>query len=100
VLEAVGVAVEVCSDAATLGLFDDAERRGRGWVTRCHDQPRTGALDMPGLLVDLSETPGVLRHGPVVVGRESRAVLQGFGLPDDRIDALIAEGVVIHTPEG
>ncbi len=55
---------------------------------------------MPGLLVDLSETPGVLRHGPVVVGRETRPVLAQFGLADERIDELLAEGVVTHTGEG
>ena len=92
--------VEVCSDAATLAMFDDPDRRARRWVTRCDDQPLTGPLDMPGLLVDLSETPGMLRTGPVVVGRETREVLRGFGFADDRIDALLADGVVSHTPGG
>jgi crotonobetainyl-CoA:carnitine CoA-transferase CaiB-like acyl-CoA transferase len=99
-LDAVGVPVEVCSERATLGVFDDPELRARRWVTRCDDQPRTGHLDMPGLLVDLSETPGVLRYGPVVVGRETREILSQFGFGDDRIDALLAEGVVSHTLGG
>jgi crotonobetainyl-CoA:carnitine CoA-transferase CaiB-like acyl-CoA transferase len=81
-------------------MFDDPLLRERHWVTRCDDQPLTGPLDMAGLLVDLSETPGVLRHGPVVVGRETREVLRQFGFGEDRIEALLAEGVVSHTGEG
>jgi crotonobetainyl-CoA:carnitine CoA-transferase CaiB-like acyl-CoA transferase len=95
-LDDAGVPVEVCDDTFAFGIYDDAELRGRDWVTT-YDQGLVGRLDQPGLGVDFSETPGRIAGPPLVVGDSSRAILTELGYTATDVDALISAGVVLQA---
>jgi crotonobetainyl-CoA:carnitine CoA-transferase CaiB-like acyl-CoA transferase len=95
-LDAADVPCEVSDDTFALGVFDDPELIERTWVTSYH-QGLVGKLDQVGLLVDFSETPGRIAGPPLVVGDGTRAILREIGYDDARIDALVAERVVLDA---
>ena len=95
-LDAAGVPCEISDDTFALGVFDDPELIERGWVTG-YEQGLVGHLDQAGLLVDFSETPGRIAGPPLVVGDSTRDILREAGLPDERIDELVADGVVLEA---
>jgi crotonobetainyl-CoA:carnitine CoA-transferase CaiB-like acyl-CoA transferase len=96
-LTAAGVPAEVSDPDWVLGLFDDPELRERGWVTT-YEHPVVGRMDVFGVLVDLSATPGVVQHPPVVPGRDTREVLAEFGFGEDEVEQLLAAGAVNDQP--
>lgn len=58
------------------------------------EHPTAGRIRMAGLPVKLSENPGRVASPPPLLGEHTRQVLKDLGLPDQRIDALVREGVV------
>ena len=104
-LDGAGVPVEVVDEAFCRDLFDDPELRERGWVSETF-AGNVGRFEDPGLLVDLSDTPGVVQRGPCLCGEHSRELLAELGYDTDAVDALVADGVVLdgagqvrHQPE-
>jgi crotonobetainyl-CoA:carnitine CoA-transferase CaiB-like acyl-CoA transferase len=93
-LDAAGVPAEVSSADYALTIFDDPEMVERQWVT-AYDQPLVGHLEQFGLLIDFSETPGVIAGPPLTVGQDTRAILGELGRPDEEIDRLCADKVVL-----
>ena len=53
-----------------------------------------GRFEDPGLLIDFSGTPGVVRRGPCLCGEHTREILGELGYTDEQIDALAADRVV------
>jgi len=93
-LDAHGVPCEVSDPDFELGVFDDPELIAKGWVTS-YDQLLVGRLDQFGLLFDFSDTPARIAGPPLVVGQDSRAILEELGLPAEEIDTLCSDGVVL-----
>jgi formyl-CoA transferase/CoA:oxalate CoA-transferase len=59
------------------------------------DHPTAGVLNMLGLPIKLSSTPGSVRLPPPRLGEHTRRVLTSdLGLSDDDVSALAARGVV------
>jgi len=92
-LDAAGVPCEVSDGDYVLGVFDDPELRARGWITS-QQHPVIGQLDTLGLLVDLSETPGVVQRGPFMVGQHTRDIMRELGYSDEEIAQLADDGVL------
>ena len=92
-LDAAGVPCEVSDPDFVLSLFDDPEMLSKGWVTS-YEQGLVGRMDVFGLLFDLEDTPGRVQGPPLVVGQDTRAILAGLGYDGERIEKLIATGVV------
>jgi crotonobetainyl-CoA:carnitine CoA-transferase CaiB-like acyl-CoA transferase len=57
-----------------------------------------GRFEDPGLLVDLSETRGVIQRGPCMCGEHTRSLLAEHGYSDDEIDEMSAERAVLDVP--
>jgi crotonobetainyl-CoA:carnitine CoA-transferase CaiB-like acyl-CoA transferase len=93
-LDAAGVPCEVSSPDYVLGLFDDDEMRERGWVTS-YEHPVVGRIDVMGLLFDLSDTPGRIMGPPFIPGQHSREILRELGVPDERIDQLVGDKIIL-----
>ena len=53
-----------------------------------------GTIAAPGIVPRLSATPGAVRHAAPTLGQHTRAVLADAGIPDERIAALAARGVI------
>ena len=92
-LDAAGVPCEVSDPDFVLSLFDDPEMVAKGWVTS-YDQPLVGKMEVMGLLFDLDDTPGRIQGPPLVPGQDSRKVLADLGYDQERIEKVIATGVV------
>ncbi len=74
--------------------FADPQARARAMIeTVAH--PTIGALDVLGLPVKLSATPGEIRTAPPRLGEDTRRILRtDLKMSDDRIRALEAQGVI------
>jgi crotonobetainyl-CoA:carnitine CoA-transferase CaiB-like acyl-CoA transferase len=89
-LDAAGVPVEVCDPGFALRLHDHPESHKRGYSVT-YEHPFVGRLDQAGLLVSLSDTPGVVQGPPVIVGQHTRTLMRELGYSDAQIDAAITE---------
>jgi crotonobetainyl-CoA:carnitine CoA-transferase CaiB-like acyl-CoA transferase len=59
------------------------------------DHPSAGLIQLPGLPIKLTETPGQVRTPPPLLGEHTRQVLgRDLGLAEPEIDALEREGVI------
>ena len=96
-LDAGGVPVEVADETFCRQLFDDPRWRELGLVAETH-AGGVGRFEDPGILVNLSETPGVIGRGPCLCGEHSREILRELGYTDEDVDALVAAGVVRDEP--
>jgi crotonobetainyl-CoA:carnitine CoA-transferase CaiB-like acyl-CoA transferase len=89
-LDAAGVPVEICDPDFALRLHDDPESHKRGYSVS-YPHPFVGRLDQAGLLVSLSDTPGIVQGPPLVVGQHTRALMRELGYSDAQIDAAVEE---------
>jgi crotonobetainyl-CoA:carnitine CoA-transferase CaiB-like acyl-CoA transferase len=75
-------------------IFADPHYKARGAIVRAPD-PDLDTVAMANVVPRLSETPGQVRHAGHDIGGDTRRVLQELlGMPEARIDALQAEGVI------
>lgn len=58
------------------------------------DHPRWGREKVVGLHIQLSETPGRVSDPAPELGAHTLAVLREFGIPERRVEALLAAGVI------
>lgn len=93
-LDAAGVPCEVSDPDFVLSLFDDPEMIDRGWVTS-YRHPKVGRIDIMGLLVDLSETPGKIWGPPFVPGQHTGPILRELGFDDETIASFVDAKVVL-----
>jgi len=96
ILDRAGIPCEVADPDFVLSVFDDPELAEKGWITS-YTQALVGRMDVAGLFFDLDATPGRIQGPPIVVGHDTRTVLQNIGYDDDRIDQLIAAGAVSES---
>jgi crotonobetainyl-CoA:carnitine CoA-transferase CaiB-like acyl-CoA transferase len=73
-------------------LFDDPHLNAGGMVET--QDPRGYAFKVPGLPLELGGERLALRTQPPVVSQNARELLASLGYATERIDALIADGVV------
>jgi crotonobetainyl-CoA:carnitine CoA-transferase CaiB-like acyl-CoA transferase len=93
-LDARGVPCEVSSPDFVLSLFDDQEMIDKGWVAT-YQHPVLGRMDVMGLLFDFSDTPGRVMGPPFLPGQHTRAILRDLGYPDEQIDELAGNKIVL-----
>lgn len=96
-LDAAGIPVEIVDEHFCRDLFDDPDVRALGLIAETH-AANVGRFEDPGLLVDLSDTPGVITRGPCLCGEHSREILRDHGYSDADIDALAADHVILDAP--
>lgn len=77
-------------------LGDDEQARANGYIVE-QEHPRFGTQRVVGLHVQLSETPGQVGAPAPLLGEHTVDVLSAAGIPGERIDALIAGGVVVQA---
>ena len=58
------------------------------------DHPRAGKLQVTGIPVKLSETPGEIITAPPVVGQHTREIISKLGYKDQEIEEFIRENVI------
>lgn len=93
-LDAHGAPVEISNPEFVLGLFDDPEFIDKGWVTS-YQHPVVGKIDVMGLLMDFSETPGKIWGPPFLPGQHTAEILRELGYDDARIEQMAAAKTVL-----
>ena len=96
-LDAAGVPVEVVNEAFCRELFDDPEARALGLTSETW-AGSVGRFEDPGLLVQLSDTPGVIQRGPTMCGEHTRELMLECGYEPDEIDRMAADKAILDAP--
>ena len=86
-LDKAGVPVEIVDPEFSRKLHDNAEFRKRQW-TVSYPHPVVGKLDQIGLLVNLSDTPGVIQGRPLIVGEHTQEILAGMGYTEEQMKTM------------
>jgi crotonobetainyl-CoA:carnitine CoA-transferase CaiB-like acyl-CoA transferase len=86
-LDAAGVPIEVVDPEFALKLHEDPEFRKRQCVVS-YQHPYVGRLDQIGLLVKLSDTPGIIQGRPLIVGENTKEILTGMGYSEDQMKTM------------
>ena len=92
-LDAAGVPCEVSSSDAGRDLWRDPKALEEAWISK-HPHRMLGEIGQVGLAATLSETPSRVRSGPLLVGEQTREILDDLGFSANEIDALFAAGAV------
>jgi crotonobetainyl-CoA:carnitine CoA-transferase CaiB-like acyl-CoA transferase len=92
-LDAAGVPCETSDETVSQRAQDDPELNRLGLIAH-FQHPLVGRFEQVGLTFQLSETPGVIRHGPLVLGDHTAEVLTELGYAPDAIAELARERVV------
>jgi crotonobetainyl-CoA:carnitine CoA-transferase CaiB-like acyl-CoA transferase len=95
-LDTAGVPAEVVDQEFCRELFDDPQARARQLVSET-SAAGVGRFEDPGLLVQLSATPGVVQRGPCMCGEHTRELMLEHGFNDAEIDALAADRVILDA---
>jgi crotonobetainyl-CoA:carnitine CoA-transferase CaiB-like acyl-CoA transferase len=86
-LDAAGVPVEIVDPEFSRRLHDTPDFAKQQW-TVSYPHPVVGKLDQIGLLVNLSETPGVIQGRPLIVGEHTQTILKDLGYDEDSIKTM------------
>lgn len=74
-------------------LLQDEQIRHNGTFVE-YDHPTEGRIKTPGFPINFSKTPSRVDRGAPVTGQHSREVLKEAGFTSERIETLLAAGVV------
>jgi crotonobetainyl-CoA:carnitine CoA-transferase CaiB-like acyl-CoA transferase len=77
-------------------LVDDPQIQHNGTFVE-YEHPTEGHVKTPGFPYRFSATPARIDRGAPLVGEHSREVLTELGLAPERIEALLADGVVAES---
>ncbi|TXH05863.1 MAG: CoA transferase [Nevskiaceae bacterium] len=85
--DAAGVPVEIVDTEFSRKLHDNPEFQKKQWVVS-YPHPVVGKLDQIGLLVNLSDTPGVIQGRPLLVGEHTKEIMAGMGYSEDDMKTM------------
>jgi crotonobetainyl-CoA:carnitine CoA-transferase CaiB-like acyl-CoA transferase len=95
-LDAADVPVEIVDEEFCRALFDAPDVRAAQIVAETWASG-VGRFEDPGLLVNLSDTPGTIQRGPCMCGEHSREILLEHGYTTSQIDELSNDGVILDA---
>jgi len=86
-LDKAGVPVEIVDPEFSRKLHDNATFQNNQWVVS-YPHPVVGKLDQIGLLLSLSDTPGVIQGRPLLVGEHTKEILAGMGYTEEQVKTM------------
>ena len=95
-MDSAGIPCEISSSTFSQEMFDDQELIDKGWVVALEGNPVLGKIDMFGLGIDFSDTPGKVVHAPPVLWQHTAEVLGELGYSVEEIEALFEAGAVLR----
>ena len=93
-LDTAGVPCEISSPTFAQDMYDDPEMQRCGYIAT-YQHPHAGRLDQVGLLFQLSRTPARVQGRPLIVGENTREILEELGYAPETIDALHECGAIL-----
>lgn len=86
------------SDAeASRKLYENEDYKAKNWTAEYH-HPYVGKLEQIGLTYNLSDTPGVIGSKPLIVGDETKTILEELGYSEKEILAMANETAILCDP--
>lgn len=85
--DAAGVPVEIVNEEFSRQVHDNKTFQQKKWVVS-FQHPVVGKFDQIGLLVDLSDTPGVIQGRPLLVGEHTKEIMAGMGYSEDDMKTM------------
>ncbi|MBV1918212.1 MAG: CoA transferase [Sphingomonadaceae bacterium] len=92
-LDGAGVPCEISDETMGQRVHDDPEIAKLGLTAR-FDHPFAGKFDQVGLAYEMSETPGRIEHGPIVLGNGTTDLLGELGYSNSEIEKLADDNVI------
>jgi crotonobetainyl-CoA:carnitine CoA-transferase CaiB-like acyl-CoA transferase len=92
-----GVPAAISDAEASRKLFDNAEYKARNWTTEVQ-HAYVGKLEQIGATYDLSDTPPVIGSPPLIVGTDTKAILEELGYSEEEILAMANETAILCDP--
>lgn len=96
-LKKAGVPAAVSDAEASRGLFDNADYKAKQWTVEYEDR-YVGKLEQIGLTYNLSDTPGVITTPPLIVGEDTKAILEELGYSEAEILQMANEAAILCDP--
>lgn len=96
-LKKAGVPAAISDAEASRRLFDNAEYKAKNWTVEFQDR-YVGKLEQIGLTYGLSDTPGVIGTAPLIVGDNTKAILEEIGYSETEILAMANEAAILCDP--
>jgi crotonobetainyl-CoA:carnitine CoA-transferase CaiB-like acyl-CoA transferase len=93
----VGVPAAISDSEASRRLHDNEKYRARNWTVSYND-PYVGKLEQIGLTYDLSDTPGIIQSAPLIVGDQTKQILEELGYSEMEILAMANETAIFCDP--
>lgn len=92
-----GVPAAISDSEASRGVFDNARFKEKGWTVE-YPHPYVGKLEQIGATYDLSDTPAQLGSTPLIVGDETKPILEELGYSEKEILAMANEMAILCDP--
>ncbi len=92
-----GVPAAISDAEASRLLFDNQDYKARNWTTEYH-HPYVGKLEQIGATYGLSDTPPVMQFAPLIVGDQTKPILEELGYTEDEILAMANEAAILCDP--
>ena len=96
-LKDAGVPAAISDAEASRKIFDNADYKAKNWTAEYTDR-YVGKLEQIGLTYALSDTPGVIGTAPLIVGEQSKAILEELGYAEEEILAMANDGAILCDP--
>ena len=96
-LASAGVPASISDAEASRKMFDREDYKAKQWTVEYEDR-FVGKLEQIGLTYNLSDTPGVINTAPLIVGDNTKAILEELGYSNDEILAMANETAILCDP--
>jgi len=92
-----GVPAAISDAEASRRLYDNKDFKAKNWTAEYQDR-YVGKLEQIGLTYGLSDTPGVIGSPPLIVGDNTKALLEEIGYSEEEILAMANEAAILCDP--
>ncbi len=92
-----GVPAAISDAEASRRLHDNKAYREKNWTTSYH-HPYVGNLEQIGVTYDLSDTPPIIGSVPLIVGDQTKQILEELGYSETEILAMANETAILCDP--
>lgn len=96
-LAKLGVPASISDAEASRKLFDREDYKAKQWTVEYEDR-FVGKLEQIGLTYNLSDTPGVINSSPLIVGDNTKTILEEIGYSEEDILAMANDMAILCDP--
>lgn len=80
--------------------MESEQVKARGMLAKVHDDNIGEEIEIPGVVIRFSETPGAIESGAPLLGQDTEAVLAATGYSKEKISELEEKGIIRAAAQG